>query len=502
MRKPLRKLLIAIVIGIVLLVLGYVGLAIYYADGFSANTWINGVYCTGSSVVEVNEELLARTDVPDTITVIGYNTTGTNCEQVSWTIPTGELMLTVDYETKLDEYLEAENPWLWIGNLSLASNHVVEPSVSYSSMALEQKMEEIVKQDGMSEDYYIDYTSSVGYRLYDGVHNRIDKEKALAAVNSAILARMDSVNLIECGCYYDIPLTAEQEEIGKLWKQLESFHANAPFYDFGAEAQQIDKADMAMFIEKDSTTGIPVRDAEGRFVLVEDCVSGWVTRIASETDTYGKTWEFMSTRGELVSVEGKTYGTVLNQEREIMWLEDYLQKLIKGKVVVGSFETGSENKPRIPEYEKGSYNHGGELGDTYIEVDMGMQKLYYYENGELMIETDVVTGNMRRRWDTPEGVNYVYNKQKNRILRGEGYATPVDFWMPVNGAIGIHDADWRSEFGGDEYLTNGSHGCVNVPKEVMPQLYELTEIGTPVVMFYGPELKEDTNVSENDTQTN
>ena len=115
---------------------------------------------------------------------------------------------------------------------------------------------------------------------------------------------------------------------------------------------------------------------------------------------------------------------------------------------------------------------------------MTKQKLYYYENGVILLECSIVTGNMRRGWDTPEGVNYVYNKQTDRVLRGPGYASPVDYWMPVVRSIGIHDADWRDTFGADIYETNGSHGCINVPPNHMSLLYEMVEIGTPVVMFY------------------
>ena len=85
---------------------------------------------------------------------------------------------------------------------------------------------------------------------------------------------------------------------------------------------------------------------------------------------------------------------------------------------------------------------------------------------------------------TPEGTCYVYGKQKNRILRGENYASFVNFWVPVRGNIGIHDAPWRSEYGGEIYKTNGSHGCINTPYEEMEKIYEKVEIGTPVVMFY------------------
>ena len=73
---------------------------------------------------------------------------------------------------------------------------------------------------------------------------------------------------------------------------------------------------------------------------------------------------------------------------------------------------------------------------------------------------------------------------KNRVLRGPNYASFVNFWVPVRGSIGIHDAPWRSEYGGEIYKTNGSHGCINTPYEEMEKIYDHVEIGTPVVMFY------------------
>ena len=110
--------------------------------------------------------------------------------------------------------------------------------------------------------------------------------------------------------------------------------------------------------------------------------------------------------------------------------------------------------------------------------------MYYYIDGELFVETPIVTGNMLRKMGTPSAVCYVYGKQKNRTLRGPGYASFVKYWLPVKGGIGIHDASWRKDFGGDIYLKNGSHGCINTPNDVMEQIYERVEIGTPVIMFY------------------
>ena len=171
-----------------------------------------------------------------------------------------------------------------------------------------------------------------------------------------------------------------------------------------------------------------------------------------------------------------TYGTLIDFETE----KEFITELLRGAIAFAPQEV-----IRIPVYQQVGYARGlDDIGNTYIEIDMTLQHMYYYIGGELAVETDIVTGNTGRRMGTPEGIYFVYDKQKNRVLRGPGYASPVKFWVPVKGSIGIHDASWRKEFGGEIYKKNGSHGCINTPKEAMTQLYELVEIGTPVIMFY------------------
>ena len=48
---------------------------------------------------------------------------------------------------------------------------------------------------------------------------------------------------------------------------------------------------------------------------------------------------------------------------------------------------------------------------------------------------------------------------------------------------GIHDASWQASFGGDAYLTAGSLGCINTPPDVMAQVFNTVEVGTPVIIF-------------------
>ena len=92
--------------------------------------------------------------------------------------------------------------------------------------------------------------------------------------------------------------------------------------------------------------------------------------------------------------------------------------------------------------------------------------------------------------ELPDGIYSLTYKEKDRILRGKKldngkyeYETPVSYWMPFNGGIGFHDANWRSKFGGAIYQTSGSHGCVNLPPAKAAALYDLVYTGIPVICY-------------------
>ena len=110
--------------------------------------------------------------------------------------------------------------------------------------------------------------------------------------------------------------------------------------------------------------------------------------------------------------------------------------------------------------------------------------MWCYENGNLVVDTPVVTGNPNKGWGTPSGGVWAIDaKKRDAILEGEGYEAPVDYWMPFNDNVGIHDFKERYHFGSTIYLTNGSHGCVNTPYDAVQKIYETVSIGTPVIVY-------------------
>jgi len=122
------------------------------------------------------------------------------------------------------------------------------------------------------------------------------------------------------------------------------------------------------------------------------------------------------------------------------------------------------------------------LGDTYIEVSVEAQRLRAYADGRLVCETDVVTGNAGNH-ATPKGAFRILGFQRNVTLKGADYESFVSYWMPItHSGVGLHDATWRSEFGGSIYTQDGSHGCVNLPFRAAEELYYTFTVGTPVVI--------------------
>ena len=179
-----------------------------------------------------------------------------------------------------------------------------------------------------------------------------------------------------------------------------------------------------------------------------------------------------------MEVRNGVYGWKINQDKEY-------EKL------VANIEAG-ETVTREPEYSRRAVSHeGNDFGNTYVEIDLTNQHLWFIKDGQKIMESDIVTGNPNKGNATPQGVYTLTYKTKNAVLRGPKQAdgsyeweSPVSYWMPFNGGIGMHDATWQSAFGGSRYQTHGSHGCVNMPLEKAKEIYGYIDAGTPVICHY------------------
>ncbi|MDE6406617.1 MAG: L,D-transpeptidase/peptidoglycan binding protein [Lachnospiraceae bacterium] len=465
MKRLLKHLAIIIGLITVSLMVTYLGLAVYYRNAFTYGTWINGIYCTGRSIQEVNDELV-KGFTYEGVTVKDKNGS-------SYVISAEEISYQFDFKKALEIYQKRQNPWMWIESLVGGRRVELAPVVSYDREAFENCFDALpfCQDKRADKDRRVTITlTPQGYALVNERTDVLFVEQARGAVLSAIEASEREVSLVDEGCYHDLELTAQMRETMEIWEKLERFQDCGIVYLMGEEEIPVDASVVCDWIALDDN-GRFLFDESGGLQLKEHAIEEFVESLAKKYDTVGASRQFLATRGDMVTVEGGLYGNRIDQEAETAYLTEAFY--------------GKKREVHEPAYTQEAWKKGSEdIGSTYIEVDMTEQKMYYYVDGVLTIDTPIVTGNTSRRMGTPSGVNFVYAKQKNRILRGPNYASHVDFWMPVKGNIGIHDAAWRGTFGGTIYQTNGSHGCINTPRAAMEQLFDLAEVGTPVVMFY------------------
>lgn len=175
--------------------------------------------------------------------------------------------------------------------------------------------------------------------------------------------------------------------------------------------------------------------------------------------------------GKEISVSGGTYGRIVNTEEEYQALSKLLRecKSKKNREPVWKMETQSSGED--------------DIGNTYIEISIDRQHLWYYVEGKLKMETDIVTG-MKGRHDTPTGTYYITERINGKYLTGDTYRTWVDKWMRLtNMGIGLHDASWKRSFGGSIYTYSGSHGCINLPSSFAYELFDNVYVGLPVIIY-------------------
>lgn len=196
---------------------------------------------------------------------------------------------------------------------------------------------------------------------------------------------------------------------------------------------------------------------------------------ATSYDIYYSTKEANSTFTKLANTTKLFYNTKKLSNNTKYYFRVY-PVYKKGSTTV----TGTGHKKSVTAVSQ-AYNRS--TGSTYVEISIDQQHMWYYKNGKLVVETDVVTGNADGAHNTPKGFHKIFGKSRNTYLSGPGYCSFVNYWMPFYGGCGIHDASWRSSYGGTIYKGNGSHGCVNTPKSAVSKIYNNATIGTPVIIY-------------------
>lgn len=445
-----------IIISIASIVLIYLLISLYFTSHFFFNTTINGV----------NVSLKAHKDAGNIIInyVKNYRLQLVERNGKGEKIIGQDIGMLYNGKNSISKNYHIRNSIKWISSLLKHQEYYVEDLYIYNKYELENKIDqlnclnkEIIEPENVSFKYL-----NGSYEAVKEVYgNKIDKDKLKTAVEMSILKGETILNLNEKLCYENPKYTLSSVKTINAKNLLNKYVKSKITYKFGDEKEILDGNIINEWLSVDENLDV---------IISEISAMKYIRDLSRKYDTVGIARNFKTSTGKIVEVKGGLYGWKINREAETKAL---LRNIEQGAVL-----------EKEPVYSQKTLPRGeDEIGDTYVEINITRQHLWFYKNGGLIAQGNVVTGNPNRGHYTVLGTYMLNYKQKGATLTGPDYEAPVTYWMPFFGNIGIHDASWRHSFGGEIYKRNGTHGCVNAPLYLAKKIFENIEEGTPIISY-------------------
>ena len=152
-------------------------------------------------------------------------------------------------------------------------------------------------------------------------------------------------------------------------------------------------------------------DEAGNVTLDQAKVKEYVQQLKYKYDTFGSSRQFKTATGETITVSGGDYGWLIAPN-------DTTAKIIE------AIKSG-QSQTIEPEYTyRGYHRETDEIGNTYVEISLAKQHMWFFKDGQLLVDTDVVTGNHNKGWDTHTGVYAIMYKEREATLVGENLQFP------------------------------------------------------------------------------
>ncbi|MGX7030540.1 L,D-transpeptidase family protein [Vagococcus zengguangii] len=446
---------------IVLATVGYFVKASFYQDRFLPKTTINNLDVSGLTAAEADRKLTNKADEKKFII--------TDKEKPWKEMSVSTLGVEYNFKKEATVLLGKQNKNTWLlshlkeHDYTIESNAINEEVLTSALNELSQEITQINETRTPSVNAAIAQTEN-GFEITPEVHgDAINVDKFINELKDDLA---QGKHTIEIEKFVDKPtVTKDDKHLKKELEHIENITKQTVTYHINGETINVPSETIASWVLYDSQT----KEA----TLDQTAVQNYLTGLANQYNTSTQPTDFKSTKRGVVSVPAGSYSWSIAVQTEAANLTADL--------------LANQSVDRSPAYQGSASPSGPLVNNTYIEVDLTNQHMWYYKDGKVVLETDIVSG--KPKTPTPPGVFYVWNKELNATLKGTNddgskYESPVDYWMPIDWTgVGIHDSDWQPEYGGDLWKTRGSHGCVNTPPNIMKQLFEKVEVGTPVLVF-------------------
>ncbi len=458
-------------------------------------TFLNGVDVSGKKSADAQAALL-KDIMKQSVTLIGKDGTETvlTAADMKLSAPRGDL---------IDELAHRKSGFAWPVSLFKKTEYELDGVPVFREEEIRNAVEALpifAPENAIPpKDAYYEFQGD-RYVIVPETDGTLPvAEKVTAAVMNALIEGEKEVDLGLAQCYETAAITADDPDLNMTVTFLNNFATARLEFHFGDQTEVLDGDTIKTWIMTDTPEGAGVASAEGSSegegaaayagseagsegadvggtdagaYFDEVQLRSFVAELSRKYDTYGTHRAFTKHDGSSMTITAGTYGWWMDQNSTAQAIKEAVSQGYQG-----DFE---------PVYFQKAASYGTpDFGNSYVEVDLDQQHVYVYQNGSLVTDTDCVSGKAIAGNGTPGGIYALTYKEKDATLVGEGYTSPVSYWMPFNGNVGLHDASWRGEFGGKIYVESGSHGCVNLPPAAAGAIFNAVEKGEAVIVYGG-----------------
>lgn len=462
-----------LICGIVVLVLLIVYLAgmLYYNDKFLNGTMVNGSDVGGMTLQKANDQLSKKVNGQSLKLIFN--------DGQNEVLQSAQLGVSYNKDNSLNQLMKNQNKWAWFIGFFKNEKNTLTDLIQISDENLTNgiaSMEHAKEENQIAPtDAYIQYKDGSFSIIEETLGSKFNIEELVKNIKVALSEGKQQLDVTKANGYVKPQVYKDDQDLNNQLKAANEYCLSAITYTtLKGKEIALDGSTLITWLSKQDD-GSYTKDES----VFKEKLTAFVKELASQYNSIGATRTFTGKDGQSHTVSGGTYGFRVSTDSEV----SALLKMIN--------ENKSENN-RIPEHtgQLPSGENGG-LGTTYLEINITKQHLWFVKDGSVVLESDFVSGKESDPTRlTPSGTYYIYNKERNRVLRGTKqpngkyeYESPVSYWMPFNKGIGLHDASWRSTFGRDIYINSGSHGCINLPTGFAGSLYSQIYVNLPVVVY-------------------
>lgn len=477
-KKPHRKRRAALIVLFILLLIVVAGGSAYavyanqYSDKFIEGTVINGVNVGNMTASQVEKTIKNRVE--------GYALTLSFGDGKTETLDKDALGLSYESDGTVEKVLANQNRLRWIeGKLfGTVRHYTAKESYQYDKTKVESAVSALPELQDSAMTRPVNATMKMND---DGTltivpeteGNYMKADKVVSAVEKAVEEGKTSLDVTGIDGVYEKPTVTKDD--AALNAQVNDMNT------YLALTIQVKKHDgTTTTIDRNTIKNWLAQNENGDYYLNTDTLLAkcreYIKTFAASDDDVKNTTSFQSQNQGVVQLSCSPYGHRIDQDKTAQALYNAI--------------LARQNTTVTPTYSLNSTTGG--FGNTFVEIDIAHQMVYVHQNGQVVFSTACVTGtetDPERK--TPRGVFKVFDHATERDLKGPvnpatgkpSYVSHVHYWMPFHNGVGMHDATWRSTFGGNIYMTSGSHGCVNLPLEAAKTIFGLVNVGTYVIVL-------------------